>query len=916
MERSLFRYVWQKSRREQIIVLLVILASIPFNWASFEVPKRIVNDAIQGGAFRDGNTTTRVFEWTLHLPGFLGGGSYPLSRGFEVTQLGLLLALSSYFLALVLINGGFKYVVNLQKGVLGERMLRRMRYDLFGQLLRFRPEEIRAVKPAEVASMIKDEVEPIGGFVGDAFIQPAFLLSQALTALAFIMMQSVWLGSIALVIVLMQAVIIPILRKEQLRLGRERQLASRQLAGRIGEIVDAGPTIQGHGATSYIQADIAGRLGNLFEIRYALYKRKFAVKFLNNLMAQITPFFFYAIGGFFALQGRLDIGQLVAVIAAYRDLPPPIKELIDWDQQRNDVTIKYEQVISQFSPSAAVLLEEKEEIARLPAEGEIRLDKVEMFDNRGQPLLAPLSFTVQRPGIVALIGQAGGGRDTLGRILGRQSMAYGGRVLIDGEPLGVMSVERASHLIGYAGPDVEIINGSLRDNILLPLKRRRPMVKPERSVDQQEHRRFIEALRAGNTPLPFTADWTDYAGAGLDDEQALEQHLIALLDMLGCADEVYELGLDAKVMAPLPEGAAGRIIAAREVVAAELAKSRLGGLIEVFDPDRYNANATIAENLVFGAVRNGLQPAELLLDDPYARSVLQAEALEEPLAEIGGRIAATLVEIFTGLPQGHTLFERYAFGADIDLERLGELTETLRRHDRRGPLDPGTQREMIALALGYIEPKHRLNLLDIALQRRILRARQTFKTYLPAEKSEEIEFYDPTDVIHGASVRDNLFFGRLGFGVADAGRKVSEIARAALSRAGLDSAAYRLGLNTDVGPRGRHLPRRLRLMVPLAQALIKQPDIVVLDLDAFAQTCGDPAEVVARIARFCERRTLFLLLTDAALAADIPQTIIFNGAVGRVPGDNGSGDEEESDEVLGEALLPAGNGALRIEARS
>ena len=72
-----------------------------------------------------------------------------------------------------------------------------------------------------------------------------------------------------------------------------------------------------------------------------------------------------------------------------------------------------------------------------------------------------------------------------------------------------------------------------------------------------------------------------------------------------------------------------------------LAKTKLGGLIETFDLDRYNANATIAENLVFGAMRNGRQPADFLLDDPYARSVLQAEALEEPLAEIGGRIAAT-----------------------------------------------------------------------------------------------------------------------------------------------------------------------------------------------------------------------------------------------------------------------------------
>ena len=28
--------------------------------------------------------------------------------------------------------------------------------------------------------MIKDEVEPIGGFIGDAYIQPAFLATQAL----------------------------------------------------------------------------------------------------------------------------------------------------------------------------------------------------------------------------------------------------------------------------------------------------------------------------------------------------------------------------------------------------------------------------------------------------------------------------------------------------------------------------------------------------------------------------------------------------------------------------------------------------------------------------------------------------------------------------------------------------------------
>jgi len=80
LETSLFRYVWEKSRGEQIIVLLIILASIPFYWASFDVPKRIVNDAIQGNAFKDGKTTATLLDFTLQLPSFLGGRASSCSR--------------------------------------------------------------------------------------------------------------------------------------------------------------------------------------------------------------------------------------------------------------------------------------------------------------------------------------------------------------------------------------------------------------------------------------------------------------------------------------------------------------------------------------------------------------------------------------------------------------------------------------------------------------------------------------------------------------------------------------------------------------------------------------------------------------------------------------------------------------------
>ena len=94
------------------------------------------------------------------------------------------------------------------------------------------------MKAAEVATMVKDEVEPLGGFIGDAFVQPALLGGQALTALVFIMVQNFWLGMIAAVIVGVQVVLIPRMRRRLIVLGRERQLTARELSGRVGEIVD------------------------------------------------------------------------------------------------------------------------------------------------------------------------------------------------------------------------------------------------------------------------------------------------------------------------------------------------------------------------------------------------------------------------------------------------------------------------------------------------------------------------------------------------------------------------------------------------------------------------------------------------------------------------------------------------------
>ena len=92
------------------------------------------------------------------------------------------------------------------------------------------------------------------------------------------------------------------------------------------------------------------------------------------------------------------------MIAAYKDLPSPVKELIDWDQRRLDVSIKYNQVIEQFTVEdlAPPSMQEPVEVAALPREGKLRASNLTLVDESGTKAVDGLSFEIGLQEHVAL----------------------------------------------------------------------------------------------------------------------------------------------------------------------------------------------------------------------------------------------------------------------------------------------------------------------------------------------------------------------------------------------------------------------------------------------------------------------------------------------------------------------------------
>ncbi|HEX6101429.1 MAG TPA: ATP-binding cassette domain-containing protein [Alphaproteobacteria bacterium] len=886
MERNLFRYILIHSKTDQVIIFFVALVSQVFYFISLDLPKTIIN-VIQGKGFPSPDARQRVLDLSFNTPGWLRGMGLPekvtLFGGFELDQLSYLWALSLIFLVFVFINGGFKYQINTMKGRLGERMLRRLRFELVDRVLRFPLPYLRRMKQAEIATMIKDEVEPLGGFIGDAIVQPVYLGGQAITALIFIMVQSFWLGLLALGIVLAQAFIIPKLRVRVLILGKQRQLTARQLAGRVAELVDGAIEVHAHDTSNYERADIAARLGLIYRIRFEIYQRKFAVKFLNNFLAQLTPFLFYLIGGYLALRGGgIDVGGLVAALIAYKDLPGPIKELIDWDQQRTDVQIKYDQVIEQFAPGQLLDPELQAPGADIPfsVQGTLNVSNVVVTEDGRTRALDSVNFSLDLPRRVAIVGPSGGGKEALGMTLARLVHPTAGRISLGELDWAALPESITGRRMSYVPQDAFIFPGTVRENLLYGVKHRPVRPRPlDAQTEAARAKAVAEARRAGNPEDDPEDDWIDYEAIGVSGPEELDKSLIGALRRVDMEDEVYHLGLVGAIDPEREPDLARRVLEARATLLRRLAESDLGRLVEPFHPERYNNNASLAENLLFGTPVGATFDPDRLPENPYMAEVIRAAGIGDDLMAMGLKIAETMVELFADLPPGHPFFEQFSF---ISAESLPEYQTILQRIAKQGveSMDANDRARLLALPFKYVEARHRLGLITPERQERLIAARRLFARNLPDRLRGTVEFFDPERYNAASSLQDNILFGRLVYGQAQAASRIGALITEVLDSTGLRTAVTAIGLQFQVGVAGKRLSASQRQKLALARALVKRPDFLVIGEATAVMDGPTQNRVMSAVLAEFEGRALFWVLHRASLARQFDHVLVVRG--GRV----------------------------------
>ena len=135
----------------------------------------------------------------------------------------------------------------------------------------------------------------------------------------------------------------------------------------------------------------------------------------------------------------------------------------------------------------------------------------------------------------------------------------------------------------------------------------------------------------------------------------------------------------------------------------------------------------------------------------------------------------------------------------------------------------------LGLPFLYVEARHRLGLIDDDLMGRFVAARRRFHGALADFAPGAVEFYDAAAYNAAADLRDNILFGRIAYGRAGAEDTVNKAITDVLDTMGLRDTVVEIGLDYHVGVGGKRLSSVQRQKLGIARALLKNPDILIVD---------------------------------------------------------------------------------------
>jgi ABC-type multidrug transport system fused ATPase/permease subunit len=378
----------------------------------------------------------------------------------------------------------------VQRGLsarIGEGLILELRTKVFDHVQRMPVAFFTRTRTGALVSRLNNDVigaqrafsDTLSGVVGN-------LVSLVLTLIVMIGIS--WQITV-LALLLLPVFVLPARRMGGRLAGMEREAAEHNAAmnTQMTERFSApGATlVKLYGNPAAESAEFAARARRVRDIGIRTAMAQWAFLTALTSVSAVAIALVYGLGGYYALQGRLDPGAVVALAILLTRLYAPLTSLASARVEVMSALVSFERVFEVLDLKP--LIEEKPEARPVP-DGPVSvefddvrfaypsadkvslasLEEVATLDTRGgDEVLHGVSFRAEPGQMVALVGSSGAGKSTMASLLPRLYDAGEGAVRLAGVDVRDLSAVSLRQTLGMVTQDGHLFHESVRANLLL-----------------------------------------------------------------------------------------------------------------------------------------------------------------------------------------------------------------------------------------------------------------------------------------------------------------------------------------------------------------------------------------------------------------------------------------------------------------
>lgn len=400
-----------------------------------------------------GNATTVLFEGLVARVQGVGGVDFD-----KITEILL------FLLVIYLGSSVFSYIQGFIMAGISRNLTYKLRKDMHEKVNKLPLSYFDKHSTGDVLSLVTNDIDIVDQNLTSSLTQLITSITMIIGIL-YMMISINWQMTIsALLILPITLLLVIFIFKKSQRYFQDQQKFMGVLNGHIEEMYGSHVIVKAYNGEEQAIDQFDDANDTLYETAWKSQFFSGLVQPIMNFIGNIGYVLVSILGGYYASQGVIQVGEIQSFVQYMRNFMNPISQLGNLSTTFQSSLAAAERVFEYLEEEEEVE-DSLEEIELEGIEGHVEFDHVNFGYTEDKTIINDFSTNVEPGQTIAIVGPTGAGKTTIVKLLMRFYDVNEGAIKIDGKDIRDIPRNDLRNLIGMVLQDTWLYSGTIMENI-------------------------------------------------------------------------------------------------------------------------------------------------------------------------------------------------------------------------------------------------------------------------------------------------------------------------------------------------------------------------------------------------------------------------------------------------------------------